>query len=122
MRKTMNKCEINKDFYCWVWADIKECSRHMACIDNEAKCLGRHRKFPTLKQFKKEYSFEWTGPVFFQAGYENDCIMDEWWAGSIQDADKYQAENGYEWLEILCACSPFCKKLNNNYVDRKSEW
>ena len=119
--------EIDKDFYCSCLSYEKATEnchrfkhrdgglRKCADIQNECKsgrCDNYHRKHPTPEQYKEEHGIKYQddGAVYYQGGYDNDEIGDEWFAGTLHDAqDFFRNSEGYQWLLVICACTPFGK-------------
>ena len=107
--------EISRDYYCSAdsYDNTGGCifytSSGHKCDDRLRKICGAyHRKYPTPEQFKKEeYGEEWTGAVYYQVGFENDEITDEWFIGSLDDAYKEFKSDSYTWLLTICACTPW---------------
>jgi len=107
--------EIDKDFYCSTGC-IRVPLPLNKCFGAENRkcrlCPACHRKYPTLKQFKREYGKEYPddGAVYYQGGYEDDCLGDEWFVGTLFDAQEFfKKSEGYQWLLVVCACTPFGK-------------
>ena len=108
------KGEIDRDFYCSLFKNpLRKCGNlhfNKRCVSgkgNGKACEYYSRKHPTPKQFKKEYGEEWKGAVYFQAGFENDEIGDEWLMGSVDDAYEFFRGDAYTWLFVICACTPW---------------
>jgi len=105
----------DNDFYCCSYNFFSLKCVEMIETVNKLDCHGcknYRRKHPTPEQYKEEYGEEWKGAVYYQGGYENDDFdpkHGEWFVGYIRDAEQYKAINNYQWLVVVCACTPFFK-------------
>jgi hypothetical protein len=113
------KGEINRDFYCSYYCSENK-DLPMSCIDGRGcliggdvtgKCKQCHRKWPTLEQYREEYSrlYRNCDPVFIHP-LEIGGTGDDWEVWSLADViaiNRIAPLKNYE--TIICACTPFGK-------------
>ena len=108
--------EINKDFYCsmgWTPDGVPTCTIGSNECDRK-ECDCRHRKWPTLKQFKEEYGEEWKGAVYTlcvnDPCKDSMCIYSEW--SDFPEIEPHPPECERKLVKV-CACTPWGKPPND---------
>ncbi len=107
--------EIDKDFYCTSFLSEKVTERNLdgsfierimckaegTYLDEDfccGMCTCKKRKWPTPKQFKEEYGYEWEGAVYY-------LINDHWEPAFDVGYNRIYFADG-EPIKV-CACTPF---------------
>lgn len=120
---------IDKDFYCS--AGLYSFDPHLnetaivSCITGNMyekrckDCLNRHRKHPTVEQFKQEYGFEYPddGAVWYRYRFLDDgdnggTNWYDWHLKTFKEAKMPLVTWQKHEIQIICACTPFGKPDN----------
>ena len=114
--------EVSKDFYCSSENGRSDgfCLLRGKCPLVMGKCDLLHRKWPTPKQFKKEYGQKYpdNGAVYFRTvkyftDSQRKVAKDYYkWVVCLYSAAKEDGikKNDYkEFTQIICACTPWGK-------------
>lgn len=107
---------MNDQFYCvWHGEDSSDCPR--SGYEECDSCRGKHHKWPTPVQFRKEYGREVPDdiPVWSMHGNFNDDSTEGWHLSPWK--------NVKEFMHItfaVIACTPFGKP-SNDYLPEEEE-
>ena len=111
------KSEIDDNFFCGTEDEpAATCPEFWWCRDGSHECCDKHRKWPTLEQFREEYGEEWTGAIYAVCGKPCErgrgYLCAEWSAydGPDHAASSYSSrscEINVAAPYIVCTCTPW---------------
>ena len=103
------KGEIDQNFYCLATRNSPKlsCGLFEKCRAGKEDCFFRHRKRPTLEQYREEYGEDYpdSGAVYF-IDKENPLVERSWSTDALCFLKAIKL-SGMKDFHIVCACTPW---------------